>query len=117
MIQQVMEIKSKLWIEINGEPVFGEGRKILLQAIADFGSINQAAKETNISYRRAWSYIKFMEERLAVKLVERRAGGKHGGGASLTGAARELIEKYERLQEGIDELVDKKFNRIFGDQR
>lgn len=116
MIQLVMEIKSKLWIEINGEPVFGEGRKILLQAIADFGSINQAAKKTNISYRRAWSYIKSMEERLGVRLVERRAGGKHGGGASLTGAARELIGKYERLQEGIDELVDGKFNRIFGNQ-
>ncbi|WP_333653157.1 winged helix-turn-helix domain-containing protein [Dissulfurispira sp.] len=48
-----MEIKSKLWIEVDGEPVFGRGRRFLLQAIDKYGSINQAAKEINISYRRA----------------------------------------------------------------
>ncbi len=111
-----MEIKSKLWIEIGGEPVFGEGRKRLLEAIADRGSINQAAKEIQISYRRAWSYINAMEARLGIRLVERQAGGKHGGGASLTAAARDLIGKYDRLQEGIEELVNGKFNRIFGNQ-
>jgi len=48
-----MEIKSKLWIEVDGEPVFGRGRRFLLQAIDKYGSINQAAREINISYRRA----------------------------------------------------------------
>lgn len=45
-----MEIKSKLWIEVDGEPVFGRGRRFLLQAIDKYGSINQVAKEINISY-------------------------------------------------------------------
>jgi len=49
-----MEIKSKLWIEIDGKPVFGRGRSFLLEAINSHGSINQAAKEINISYRKAW---------------------------------------------------------------
>ncbi|MBI3592960.1 MAG: LysR family transcriptional regulator, partial [Nitrospirae bacterium] len=75
-----MEIKSKLWIEIDGEPVFGRGRSFLLNAIDRYGSINRAAKEINISYRKAWSYIKAMEERLGIKLVERQSGGKNGGG-------------------------------------
>lgn len=109
-----MEIKSKLWIEVEGEPVFGRGRRFLLKAIDKYGSINQAAREINISYRKAWSYIKAMEERLGIKLVERQAGGKNGGGAVLTKEAREFLIKYEQMEEGIRETVDKKFTAIFG---
>ena len=32
-----MEIKSKLWIEVDGEPVFGRGRRFLLNAIDRLG--------------------------------------------------------------------------------
>ena len=71
-----MEIRSKLWIEMDGEPVFGRGRRFLLEAIESHGSINQAAKEVDISFRKAWSHIKAMEERLGIKLVARQAGGK-----------------------------------------
>ncbi|MDI6744356.1 MAG: winged helix-turn-helix domain-containing protein [Thermodesulfovibrionales bacterium] len=109
-----MEIKSKLWIEVDGEPVFGRGRRFLLNAIDEYGSINQAAKEISISYRKAWSYIKAMEERLGIKLVERQAGGKNGGGAVLTKDARKFLKKYEQMEEGIKEIVDKKFKGIFG---
>jgi molybdate transport system regulatory protein len=111
-----IEIRSKLWIEVDGEPVFGRGRRFLLQAINTYGSINRAAKEINISYRKAWSYIKAMEERLGIKLVERHAGGKNGGGATLTEEAREFLKKYEMMEEGIREIVDKRFRRIFGEE-
>jgi molybdate transport system regulatory protein len=108
-----MEIRSKLWIEVGGEPVFGRGRRFLLQAIDKHGSINQAAKEISISYRKAWGYINAMEERLGIRLVERHAGGKNGGGAALTPQAREFLEKYETLEEGIRETVDARFREVF----
>lgn len=108
-----MEIKSKLWIEIGGEPVFGRGRRFLLQAIDTYGSINRAAKEINISYRKAWSYIKAMEERLGIKLVVRQAGGKNGGGAILTEEAREFARNYELMEKGIRKIVDERFRRVF----
>jgi molybdate transport system regulatory protein len=108
-----MEIKSKLWIESEGKPVFGRGRGFLLEAIDKHGSINQAAKEINISYRKAWGYIKAMEERLGFKLIERQTGGENGGGAILTEGAREFLKKYEMLERGIQELVDERFNEIF----
>ncbi len=109
-----MEIKSKLWIEVAGEPVFGRGRRFLLEAIDKYGSLNQAAKEINISYRKAWSYIKAMEERLGIKLIERQVGGKNGGGATLTKEAKEFLRKYELMEEGIREIVDERFRKIFG---
>ncbi|MEW5744116.1 MAG: winged helix-turn-helix domain-containing protein [Nitrospirota bacterium] len=112
-----MEIRSKLWIEIDGEPVFGRGRNLLLKAIDRYGSINQAAKEINISYRKAWSYIKAMEDRLGIRLVERQSGGKNGGGALLTKEALEFLRKYEMLEEGIREAVDERFEAVFGKNR
>ncbi len=109
-----MEIRSKLWIEMGSEPVFGRGRRQLLQAIDTYGSINRGAKEINISYRKAWSYIKAMEERLGVKFVERKSGGKNGGGASLTEEARAFLKRYKELEEGIRDIVDERFKGIFG---
>ena len=108
-----MEIKSKLWIEVDGQPVFGRGRRFLLEAIDRYGSINQAAKEINISYRKAWGYIKAMEERLGFRLMERQAGGKNGGGATLTDEARAFLKKYAALEYGMQELVDKRFETVF----
>jgi len=108
-----MEIKSKLWIEVDGQPVFGRGRRFLLEAIDRYGSINQAAKEINISYRKAWGYIKAMEERLGFRLIERQAGGKNGGGATLTDEARAFLKKYAALEYGMQELVDKRFETVF----
>ncbi len=109
-----LKIRSKLWIEVHGEPVFGRGRRFLLEAIDRYGSINQAAKEINISYRKAWSYIKAMEERLGIKLVERHAGGRNGGGARLTDEARDFLQRYRMMEEGIREFVDERFREIFG---
>jgi molybdate transport system regulatory protein len=89
---------------------------MLLEAIDTHGSINGAAQAIDVSYRRAWSYIDSMEKRLGITLVIRRAGGKNGGGASLTDEAREFIHKYSLLEEGIRESVDIRFNEVFDEQ-
>ena len=108
-----MEIRSKLWIEIDDEPVFGKGRRDLLAAIDRYGSINQAAKSINISYRKAWGYISSMEERLGIKLINRQVGGCHGGGSVLTETAREFLNSYSLFEEGINEAIDERFRQIF----
>ncbi len=108
-----LHIRSKIWIEVDGEPVFGRGRRFLLEAIESHGSINRAAQEVAISFRKAWSHINTMEKRLGIKLVERQTGGKNGGGASLTVEARTFLKKYEALEKGIQKSVDKRFQKIF----
>jgi len=112
-IHNGLDIRSKIWIEAGGEPVFGRGRRFLLEAINSHGSINRAAQEVDVSYRKAWGHIKAMEERLGVKLVDRQTGGKNGGGAVLTTDARKFLKKYEALEKGIQELVDKRFRKVF----
>ena len=108
-----MQIRSKIWLEMEEEPVFGSGRRHLLEAIDKHGSINQAARMVNISYKKAWSYIKAMEERLGISLVECRTGGKSGGGANLTDEARDFLQRYATLEKGINEFVDERFKKTF----
>ena len=108
-----MQIRSKIWLEVDGETVFGSGRSSLLEGIARYGSINKASKAINISYRKALSYIQAMEDRLGIKLVLRKTGGRNGGGATLTNEAQEFITKYKELESGIHEMLDKRFNKVF----
>jgi len=112
-----VEIRSKLWIEVNGAPIFGRGRSSLLHAIEQYGSINRAAQEMNISYRKAWSYLETMETRLGVKLVERKTGGRNGGGAVLTDVARRLIRNYEQMELEVRRMVDRQFADLFGSKQ
>jgi molybdate transport system regulatory protein len=108
-----LDIRSKVWIEVGGEPVFGRGRRFLLEAIDAHGSINRAAQEVDISFRKAWGHIKAMEDRMGVKLVERQTGGRNGGGATLTVEARNFLKKYEELEIGIQKFADKRFRSVF----
>ncbi len=48
--------------------------------------------------RKAWSHIKAMEDRLGLKLVERQAGGRNGGGAAITADARMFLKHFEALE-------------------
>lgn len=40
-----MEIRMKVWLADKNQPVSGEGRRQLLEAICRYGSINCAAKK------------------------------------------------------------------------
>ena len=108
-----LEVRSKIWIETDGEPVFGRGRRLLLEAINSHGSINQAAKEVGISYRKALSHIQAMEKRLGISLVVRQAGGRNGGGATLTPEAREFLIKFVAMEKGLREFVDAQFQKLY----
>ena len=108
-----INVRSKIWLEIEGETVFGSGRRALLDEIERQGSINKAAKAMNIPFRKALSYIQSMESRLGKSLVIRQAGGRNGGGASLTDDARKLLGKYRKLESGVNEMLDRKFSEVF----
>ena len=74
-----VQVRSKIWLEIDGEPVFGQGREELLRLIQKGRSINAAAKAMGIPYRKAWTYIDAMEKRLGFPLVNRQKESRRRG--------------------------------------
>lgn len=107
-----IQVRSKIWLEVDGEPVFGQGRERLLRLVQATGSINAAAKEMGIPYRKAWTFIDAMEKRLGFSLVNRLKGGTGGGTSTLTPKAEQLLEKYDLLQQGFGESVNRKFAEL-----
>lgn len=106
--------KSKVWIELDGVYLMGDGRAMLLQTIDRVGSISQASREMGISYRHAWGYIKKLEGRLGMKMVQTQKGGPGGGAAKLTKRGRDFVQRYLTFRSGIDDMIDDRFARYFG---
>ncbi|PLX67506.1 MAG: hypothetical protein C0603_08930 [Denitrovibrio sp.] len=89
-----MKVEGKLWIDINGAGIAGHGRIQLLQLIDNFGSIKKAAESIGMSYKSAWDSINSLNEIFGKDLVERKTGGKGGGGTILTEHGKDLVKTY-----------------------
>jgi molybdate transport system regulatory protein len=100
-----VRIRSKIWLEVDGEPLLGEGRARLLRAIREQGSLNAAAGALGLSYRKAWSQLRQMEQSAPFSLVERVKGGRGGGSTQLTSEAEELLERYASVRQEIDTVI------------
>ena len=110
-----MRVKLKVWLEADdGSPVMGEGTARLLQLVDEHGSLNRAAQEMRMSYRAAWGLLQELEQRLGYPLLERQAGGSHGGGSRLTPKGRELLEAFGRLGRRARVAVAELFQEEFG---
>ena len=69
----------------------------LLKAIAESGSINQAAKLVGLSYKGAWQIIEKANNMAPKVLISTATGGAKGGGTSLTTAGQALLELFTRV--------------------
>jgi len=115
-LSKQIKVRSKVWLEDKGAPLMGAGRAGLLRAVERTGSINAAAKELGMDYRKAWGLIDSMEKRLRFKLVIRRRGGA-GRGTSLTDECRRLLDLYETFECRSQDLTEKQFQEIFRKNR
>jgi len=105
--------RFKVWLEQDGQPVFGDGLLNLLRFVRQYGSIRRSAEEMKMSYRQAWGSIRKAESRLGVSLLIKQVGGEAGGGAYLTPEAESLIRKYEGFKLEAEEAVKKSFFEYF----
>ena len=108
-------IRSKTWLEIDGQPFIGDGRFRLLSAVQRFGSINAACKDLCISYRKAWAQLQAMEESSPFPLMERRTGGTGGGFSHLTPETLELLKRFEKLRNQVNSKADQCFKTCFAE--
>lgn len=101
------KIKSRLWIEANGEILLGEGRVRLLKAIDQTGSLSKAARSIGMSYKKAWTLVDKVNSRAEQPVVSSSVGGLNGGGTSLTDHGRELVTTFEQINKNCWGYLDK----------
>lgn len=86
-------------IQLDAVIAIGPGKIALLEAIDQTGSITAAAKQLDMSYRRAWLLLDELNRSLRVPAVDSAKGGSAGGGSALTDSGRVLIALYRRIEE------------------
>jgi molybdate transport system regulatory protein len=103
-------VRSKIWVQDeDGEVVFGLGRLRILEAIQRQGSIRAAAAELNMGYRAIWARIRATEERLGTSILEKKQGGRSGGGSCLTSMGERLARDFRILQNVVERETDHTF--------
>ncbi|MBA7498468.1 hypothetical protein ES704_01205 [subsurface metagenome] len=109
----ILKLRYKLWIEKDGEKVFGDGPLDILHRVEKTGSLRQAAEEINMSYSQAWNLIKDLEKRLGFNLLKRKVGGERGGGSEITEEARKLMTKFKLFREEADQSLNSLYKKRF----
>jgi molybdate transport system regulatory protein len=98
--QRYSPIMATLSIRVDLDPAgrLGPGKVLLLETIAEHGSISAAGRALHMSYRRAWELVADLNASFDQPLVEAQPGGKSGGGARLTARGRELVAHYRAIE-------------------
>ena len=91
-------IRARFWITGKEQGYLGIGRIQLLENIAQYGSINSAAKAMGMSYKKAWKLIDELNQMSDAPLVIKSQGGKAGGGTALTDEGKRLVAKFRKLE-------------------
>src|SRR5262245_62099701 len=98
-------VKTKVWLEHDGQFVVGDGGLKLLLGILEHGSLLGAARQIHWSYRHAWEYLRRAETALGMPLTKPRPGKGSSRGSALTEAGRLVIERLAEIRNKIDDAV------------
>lgn len=107
-----LKIKSRIWIEADGNVLLGEGRVRLLKAVETTGSLSKAAKSLGMSYKKAWTLVDAVNKSAKTPIIITSVGGKGGGGAELTAYGKTLIKAFDDINKGCWAYLDTKINAI-----
>ena len=105
------KIKSRIWIEADGQILLGEGRISLLKAIEETGSLTKAAKSLKMSYKKAWSLIDAVNSRAKEAVIQTSIGGKSGGGTTLTPYGKSLVATFDAINEKCWQFLDEQISQ------
>ena len=109
------EVRSKVWVEKDGKVALSSWRIELLATVEETGSLSAACERMGVPYRTAWYKLKEIEEQLGVRLLDTVSGGTDGGGSVLTPEAREIVDRFRRVDRGIEGIVERRFESELGD--
>ncbi len=104
--------RAALKIDFGTEVRLGPGKVRLLELIAETGSISEAARKMEMSYRRAWLLIEEVNGIFGKPVVETATGGAGGGGAKITPLGKAVIVAFRDIESKTTELVQLKLAKL-----
>ena len=77
----------------------------ILRRVGAVGSISEAARGANVSYKAAWQALETLANLAGTALVEKVVGGAGGGGAALTPAGVRVLQAADALTAARQEVL------------
>jgi molybdate transport system regulatory protein len=99
-------VRGRIWVERDGQPALTEAGADLLEQISICGSLSEAARRLQFSYRRAWLLLDSMNHRWPGPLVKTATGGKRGGGATVTELGFLVLRTFRDVQLQLEHALD-----------
>lgn len=108
-----LRLNYKIWLESGeGTGILGDQKILLLKAIDETGSLTEAIKKLNLSYRKTWDNLRKIDKELGFPLIRPQRGGVKGGKTELTREGRIIIRAFDRFHERYDQLIRQGFETI-----
>ena len=104
-------------VEFGRDEAIGPGKIALLEQIGRGGSLSQAARDLNMSYRRAWQLLDSLNGCFIERVALTAKGGRGGGGATLTPFGRQLIRIYREFDAEIQARAARHFRPLLRQAR
>lgn len=105
-------IRARFWLMGSGGTYVGIGRVTLMEKIARLGSINQAAKEMGMSYKKAWGLMEELNQMFDEPLVVKAHGGKSGGGTRLTEKGEQVLVEFRRVEQQLTAFLQSQSQQV-----
>ena len=92
-------LRLRMRVTCGASVALGPGKVALLETLRQTHSINAAAKQLGMSYRRAWQLVDEINASLREPAVVSAVGGSHGGGSQLTAVGEAVVATYRRIEQ------------------
>jgi molybdate transport system regulatory protein len=103
------KLRVTLRVDFDRNNAIGPGKIALLEKMREHGSLSQAARALDMSYRRAWQLLNSLNQSFREPLVVTAIGGSGGGGSTLTALGESMIATYRDFEEAMNARADKQF--------
>lgn len=105
-------LKITLRVDFDSVHAIGPGKVALLEKMRDTGSLSQAARELDMSYRRAWQLLASLNQTFREPLVLTSTGGSGGGGTTLTELGEAVVAAYRQFEKETNARAEKYFGHM-----
>ncbi|HEX4122634.1 MAG TPA: LysR family transcriptional regulator [Verrucomicrobiae bacterium] len=91
-------LKPRFRIVRGRDVVLGPGKVELLELLVETGSLSETARRLRMSYMRAWTLVRTMNQCFREPVAVGERGGKRGGGMKVTVTGHRVLALYKEME-------------------
>lgn len=112
----MLTLKFKIWLETEDKiGVLGDEKCNLLKSIGETGSLKEAMKKHNFTYRKTWNNLNKIEKTLGFPVIQKQRGGINGGKTTLTPQGQAIVNAFDNFHKKYDAIISKALSEILDD--